>query len=59
MGGIGSGRKAKDKSKATSVSYKPARKKAEPKEKTPKQREFSVPAHVDKVKMASGCRFPG
>lgn len=59
MGGIGSGRKPKDKSRATAASYKRARKKAEPEEQTPKQREFSVPAHVDKVKMASGCRFPG
>ena len=59
MGGIGSGRKARDKSKSAKADYKPARNQKSEEEQIPKQREFSVPVHVGKVKTSSGCRFPG
>lgn len=60
MGGVGSGRKAKDKSRAKVTDFKPARgKKSESEENEPKARLFSVPAHVSTIKTTSGCRFGG
>lgn len=55
MGGVGSGRKPKDKSKATAASYKPARKT----EVKPESRLYSVPAHVSTIRTTEGCRFGG
>lgn len=60
MGGVGSGRKPKDKSKAKVTDFKPGRKKvAEPKEQGSKKRVFSVLAHVGTITTSGGCRFGG
>lgn len=59
MGGTGSGRKARDKSKATKADFKPAHEKAEPEEQRSEVRHYSVPAHVSGIRTTAGCRFGG
>lgn len=60
MGGVGSGRKAKDKRKAKVTDFKPARGgKAQAEQNEPKTRLFSVPAHVSEIRTPGGCRFKG
>lgn len=56
MGGVGSGRKARDKSRATKTDFKPAKKTEEEK---PKEMIFSVPAHVRAIRTPGGVRFEG
>ena len=53
MGGVGSGRKPKQK-KETIVDFKPAEEKVKQ-----EGRLYSVPMHVKKIKTSGGCRFQG
>lgn len=57
VGGIGSGRRVRDKSKVTMKNYKPAKDKKESMELD--GRLYSVPAHVSEIRMPGACRIKG
>ena len=59
MGGIGSGRKARDKSKSAKADYKPARNQKSEEEQIPKQREFSVPVTAFRFAKRNFVTVPG